>query len=66
MSVPKTVVGMPKPVPEGQTLVYNSALDEITAIHNKAINNDYICEVVCGEGRFSYKQMYKDLLFFQY
>ena len=45
---PDSVVDIPTPTPEGQTLVFNSFKGEITAIHNKDISDDYICEVVCN------------------
>lgn len=48
INVPKTVKDVPKSVPEGQTLVLNSATGEVTAIHTDSISDDYICEVVCN------------------
>ena len=47
ITVPKSVKDMPKSVPEGQTLVLNSATGEVTAIHTSSVSDDYICEVVC-------------------
>ena len=45
--VPSSVVDIPNPIPEGQTLVLNSLNGKVTAIHDSSIKDDYLCEV-CG------------------
>ena len=49
MEVPNSVVGIPDNIPDGQTLGFDSKTGEIVGIHDSSIENDIICEVVCGK-----------------